>query len=57
MQTSPQTMTVSGGQGVAGVQRLPSTSTDDTTPIAFVGLMLMAIGGGLLRWKPATRTN
>ena len=50
-------MTVSGGQGVAGVQRLPSTSTDDTTPIAFVGLMLMAIGGGLLRWKPATRTN
>jgi hypothetical protein len=53
-QTSPQT-----GTNVAGVQNLPSTSTEshDTGPLVFFGLALMALGGGLLRWKPASRMN
>jgi len=53
-QNSPQTNT-----NVAGVQNLPSTSTEshDTSPLVFFGLVLMAVGGGLLRWKPASRMN
>jgi hypothetical protein len=44
---------------VAGVQNLPSTSTEshDTGALVIFGLALMAIGGGLLRWKPASRMN
>jgi hypothetical protein len=50
---------VSSNTAQAGVQNLPSTSTDphDTTPLAILGLALMASGGALLRWKPAVRIS
>ena len=37
---------------VAGVQNLPSTSTDSTLPLGALGLAMMAVGVALLSRRP-----